>query len=314
MKTFLIKIIVFSILLISGAFILDAMIDKGLKKTGVGEFQTWNDIFFSKINSNVIISGSSRAWVHISPEILDSVLHVNSYNLGIDGYPFNMEYVRYKIFEKYNPKPKLIIQGADFNILSKRKDAYQKGQFLPYLHENLLQQELKEIGFTEFDFYIPAVTYHGEFIGIYRGLREFVGEKHFPADRYKGYCGQNREWDGSQLEKILSNDSIISNVETEIVQLFDSFLNHCEKNDIKVILVFTPQYIKATEFTKNKDEIIEIYHSFSKKYDIPFLDYSYDSLCYDTAYFYNAMHLNKKGAELFSLKLANDIKTQKLYE
>jgi hypothetical protein len=314
MKTFLIKIIVFSILLISGAIVLDFMINKGLREAGTGEFQTWNDIFSSKINSDVIISGSSRAWVHISPEILDSVLHVNSYNLGIDGYPFKMEYTRYKIFEKYNPNPKLIIQGTDFNILSKRKDAYNKSQFLPYLHERLLQQELKEIGFTEIDFYIPAVQYYSDFIKIYQGLTEFIGIKSFRPDRYKGYCGQNKEWDGSQLKKVLSNDSIISNVEPEIVQLFDSFLNHCKEEGIKVILVFTPQYIKATEFTKNKDEVIEIYHLFSKKYNIPFLDYSHDSLCYDTAYFYNAMHLNKKGAELFSLKLANDIKIQKLYE
>ncbi len=66
---------------------------------------------------------------------------------------------------------------------------------------------------------------------------------------------------------------------------------------------------------KKWDEGMQIYHSFSKKYDIPFLDYSDDtSLTYDTAYFYNAMHLNKKGAELFTLKLANDIKEQNLYK
>ena len=31
-------------------------------------------------------------------------------------------------------------------------------------------------------------------------------------------------------------------------------------------------------------------------------------ICYDTTYFYNAMHLNKIGAEIFSDTLANDIK------
>ena len=41
---------------------------------------------------------------------------------------------------------------------------------------------------------------------------------------------------------------------------------------------------------------------------IPILDYTHMSLCEDTSYFYNAMHLNKKGSDIFSDSLANDIK------
>ena len=50
-----------------------------------------------------------------------------------------------------------------------------------------------------------------------------------------------------------------------------------------------------------------MYDSIARKYDIPILDYNYDPISYDTAYFYNAMHSNKKGAELFSVKLTHDI-------
>jgi hypothetical protein len=287
------------------------MLEKGLKKTGAGaegEFQTWNDIFNSKIHSDIIISGSSRARVHINPQILDTTLHINSYNLGIEGYPFNMQNVRFKIFEKYNKKPLLVIQNVDLNTLYRRK-AYNRIQFLPYLHEYSLNKELKKMEFSVFELYIPAFQYRSEFATICRGLAEFLNIKHYEnRSRYKGYTGQDREWDGSKLQTILAGDSIVSPVDPEIVHLFDSFLNHCKKNDIQVILVFTPQYIKATEFTKNKKQVIDIYHSFSGKYNIPFLDYSYDSICYDTTYFYNAMHLNIKGAELFSLQLADDIK------
>ena len=50
-----------------------------------------------------------------------------------------------------------------------------------------------------------------------------------------------------------------------------------------------------------------MFDNIAKKYDIPILNYTYDSLSYDTLYFYNAMHLNKMGAEIFSTKLARDI-------
>ena len=42
-------------------------------------------------------------------------------------------------------------------------------------------------------------------------------------------------------------------------------------------------------------------------FDIPYLDYTYYELSYDTTYFYNTMHLNTIGADLFSKKLAQDL-------
>ncbi|KAA6301606.1 MAG: hypothetical protein EZS26_002212 [Candidatus Ordinivivax streblomastigis] len=314
MKAFLTKVLLYAILLTAGAFSLNYILEKGFKKSEEGEYQTWNAIRSSKMSSDVIISGSSRAWVQISPEILDSVLHIDSYNLGIEGYYFSMQYVRFKLFEKYNKKPRLIIQNVDFiSTFYRREDSFNKTQFFPYLHEDLIKDELKTI-FSKSELYIPAMQYHSEYLTILHGLSECFNWKHYLSENYKGYCGQERTWDGSLLEAILSKDSIVINKKLEIVELFDTYLNYCKGNDIQVILVFTPQYIKATEFTKNWDKEMQVYHDFSKKYDIPFLDYSHDPICYDTTYFYNAMHLNKKGAELFSLKLANDIKEQNLYK
>jgi lysophospholipase L1-like esterase len=50
-----------------------------------------------------------------------------------------------------------------------------------------------------------------------------------------------------------------------------------------------------------------MYDSIARKYNIPILDYHYDPISFDTAYFYNATHMNKRGAELFTAKLAHDI-------
>jgi len=308
MRLFLIKILLFTILLTVSAFVFDNILKKGYRKSNATDIQEWNAIFDSKINSDVIINGSSRAFVQISPQILDSLLNVNSYNFGMDGYPFNMQYVRYKIYEKYNKKPRLIIQIADLNTLQRRTTPYSESQFFPYLHEPLLANELKKMEeFSSLNFYIPAFCYHSDFGHIFIGLVEFFDIKHIRNDKYKGYLGQNRKWNATDLEKVLSGDSLVSEINPEIVQEFDSLLNHCQENNIQVVMVFPPEYIKATEFTKNKQEVIDIYRSFSKKYDFPFLDYSTDSLCYDTTYFYNAMHLNKTGAEIFSTKLAHDI-------
>ena len=50
------------------------------------------------------------------------------------------------------------------------------------------------------------------------------------------------------------------------------------------------------------------FQKYANKYNIPILDYTDMDICYDTAFFYNSMHLNKKGANIFTDSLANDIK------
>ncbi|GHV69008.1 hypothetical protein FACS1894199_17110 [Bacteroidia bacterium] len=301
----------------SGAFAVNFAVDKGLRQSRDDEFSTWNDIFDSTNNSDVIILGNSRAWEHISPEILDSVLHINSYNLGINGYPFSMQYTRFKLFEKYNKKPSLVIQSVDFLKTLHQATMYNKGQFTPYTYDNLLRDELKKIGFTNAEFHIPAWKYLFAYPTIIRGLKEYQYLNWLPGGsdptRYKGYAGLDGNWDPTEMNKVL-RDSIVVSVNPEVVALFDAFLNYCKGNSIQVILVFTPQYIKMSEFTQNWDGEMRVYHDFAEKYDIPFLDYTHDPICYDTTYFFNATHLNKKGAELFSLQLANDIKEQNLYK
>jgi len=308
MKKFFIRSVCFLAIICVIFYVLNFCIEQGLRNRGT---DAWSKIVNSKMDANVLIMGNSRAWVHISPAILDSVLQVNSYNMGIDGYPFSMQYVQYKIYEKYdNPKPDLIIQSADLTTLHRHKDAFCKNVFLPYTQEPLLKSELKKMeGFSFADFYIPAYKYHSELMTIYEGLTEFSGIKHFPdaRTRIKGYAGQEKKWDGSKLAKQLAGDSLVATIDPEIVEWFDTHLKDCKQNNIEVVMVFSPEYYKATEFHKNCEEVKDIYRSFSAKYGFPFLDYSADPLCYDTAYFYNAMHLNKTGAEIFSTKLAHDI-------
>jgi hypothetical protein len=97
-------------------------------------------------------------------------------------------------------------------------------------------------------------------------------------------------------------------MDSATIQLFDEFLNHCKINKIQVVLVNSPVYYQATQKLVNKEKLNNLILGFSKKYDIPYLDYTNDSICYDTAYFKVAVHLNRKGAEIFSTKLANDLK------
>src|SRR5690554_156459 len=69
---------------------IDIYLSKGLKNTSLAaaEYEVWNDLFYNNISPEVAIYGSSRAWVHIDPMIIEDSLGLSAYNFGINGHNF----------------------------------------------------------------------------------------------------------------------------------------------------------------------------------------------------------------------------------
>jgi hypothetical protein len=310
MSKFLKHLFIFCSILFVIFSTLGFAIDSGLKKSGIDNFPEWNDMRNGVINADLIVAGSSRAWVHISPFILDTALQLRTYNLGLDGYHFEAQHMRYKFYEKYNGKPQFIIHSLDVDMLTEEKELYMREQFAPYLTDSIIREGIKNYqGFSRIDYLNPFTKYQYSFRHIGIGLMEFFRIKHFDKAKYKGYQATARRWDHSfeRLRK-RSPQGLTIQLDKKQLALFDSYLAACKKKRISVVLVYTPEYIEAQHFIKNRRDIILIYEKFAKKYNFPFLDYSDNALSYKKDYFYNSQHMNKRGSELFSINLANDLK------
>lgn len=296
---------------------LDRIVIAGLKKTQVGSFQTWSDIFASKINADVLIIGSSRASRHISTAIIDSTLQVNSYNLGGDSYYFYMQHLRYDVYRSYNTKPRLIVQCADLMTFAKSPTTFFT-QYTPYISDSTLNSRLASAGFDVQRLQTPIYRFYSQISTIKLGMfNAFNFNYNPPAEQsYKGYLPIDKQWDGNAFLELLKKDSIntLGFDRQEVFQEFDDYLRQCSLDSIKIVLVFTPLYRSAFDHSRGKDQIMKNIYDMSEKYKIPFLDYSGDTLCYNEKYFYNAIHLNTLGAEIFSHKLANDINELKLLD
>jgi hypothetical protein len=105
MKKFVLKIFIFLLPILLLPYPIDIIFSKYLSESkyyAKGEVKVWKDIYDGKINSDCVIYGSSRAWRHISPQIIKDSLLVSSYNLGVDGLNFPIQYLRHKELLKYN--------------------------------------------------------------------------------------------------------------------------------------------------------------------------------------------------------------------
>jgi len=117
------------------------------------------------------------------------------------------------------------------------------------------------------------------------------------------------------MKDTLTNDTLIHppKLVTEGFEILNEMITDCQSKNIQLVLIFTPQYKGLTELQVQTNSLISGFEELGKKENVHFLNYAFDPICNDTTYFYNAMHLNKLGAEIYSKNLSNDLKKLNLY-
>ncbi len=311
MKKLLLNTAIFFVPLILFMFLADLLFSHYLRNSRDGEYSVWNDIYDGKVNADVVIYGSSRAMVHFNPAVIRDSLHVNAYNLGINGHNFWLQYFRHKQLMKNNKAPRFVIHSVDVFTLVKRKDLFEMEQFLPYM---LYNAEMKSWissyqGFKSYDYYIPLVRYYGQAKTMKRIFKyALTGRNSVDSARTLGYKHVNLTWNDDLDRARQKYADYRVTIDTATVRLFDKYLQEMAASHIPVVLVYTPEYIEGQTFVKNREEIIQVFRLFAEKYNLAFLDYSNDPISHDKAYFYNASHLNGRGAEAFTSKIIGDLK------
>ena len=313
MRKFIIKILYYIVIIYSISASLEYIVDTGLKKSNDNDFGDWNRIFQGELNNEIIILGNSRAFVQYNPIILENQLGLSCYNLGMDGTPINLQLARLNTLLQYNTSPQALILNIDILSMNKGSGIYSYGQYLPYISNKFINEAISEykqnIKLTK---QIPMLKYNGLFGLIKHGVYNYFK----PDNTYgyeKGYLARNIQWqEGSEnLKKIVDEDGNIVYCETSLeygkVKL-KNIIDICNNKGIKLILVHTPYYYKLYNHLPQQNKLIEYLNTVAISNNIPFMDYSKDSLMLSTDYFYNMTHLNSKGADIFSTKLAIEFK------
>lgn len=282
---------------------LDFFITNKLQHNSGKKYGDWNNIIHTQLNTGVVIMGSSRGWIQYDPFIIDSILHTNSYNIGIDGSHLNRQIMKYNVFAHYQKmKPKTIIVNIDYvSALSTWSIGYQREQFFPYIFMPFMREQICYVEpFSWKELYLPVYRYT-TYKGLFAMLQEAFTDK---ITLYKGYKGRDGSWDGVAYNQI---DTVHFELNERTLRMFEEFLEERYKENIQVIFCYAPIYTGLTAKVDNLQEVYDTYQSLADRYGIPILDYNYAEICTDTTYFCNATHLNTQGAELFSTQLAHDL-------
>lgn len=311
MGKILLKLFFFLLPVIVLLYGFEYVVTKGLTKTGYSLYGEWNELNDGGIDADLVVMGSSRAVVHVSPFIIDSLLAVNSYNLGLNGFNFLMHKNRLDFYLEKNNPPKYIVHCLDVHALEKKEELFQDIQFLPYLNNPIIKRLTREYeGLTLSDYNVPFFRYRKHHDLIRVGLEEFFDKKHYSSNKKRGHYTYDQDWVDEPYDALKKKYPIEIKVDTAVHQLFTNYLLAAKEQGIKIFLVYPPYFHDAQKITVNRLGILNQYQDLADKYEIPFWNYSNDSLSLDKEYFMDYNHLNKKGMEIFSTRLGKRIKEE----
>jgi hypothetical protein len=223
-----------------------------------------------------------------------------------------MQKAKYDVFLEHNNRPDIIVQIVGDGTFTKKEGMFQLDQFLPYLDDSIINNTTKKYeGLNFVDYNIPFLKYSGKFKTVIKGVSSFCNYEFLSSNKYKGFASNDFKWDSrfDEFKKNNPNGKLIK-ISNTIKKIFESYIISEKQKGVEIIIVFTPTYAELEKYMLNRKEIINIYNSISQKYNVTFLDYSKSDFTRNKELFYNANHLNKKGSELFSRKLALDIKAR----
>ncbi|WP_422355042.1 SGNH/GDSL hydrolase family protein [Roseivirga pacifica] len=270
------------------------------------------EVFRGSINADLIILGNSRARRHIDPKIVDSVLSVDSYNLGQDATGFRIQKMIYDLYRQHNQKPKYIVHIVGSGTLEEEDGLYERIKFAPYLNDSLVRAITIEIkGFDKLDYYLPYFKYSGFPNEIKAGLASFFGMNGASNEEvYKGFPKTHFDWNNVIFERFKNEfpNGTTLTISDELIEAMDAYIQSCKDEGIEIVLVYPPIYNEAKPYFQNNPQILDILKGLAQKNEIPFLDYSEDSLSYSKENFADHVHMSSKGAEIFTKRLSQDLK------
>ena len=298
------KIILYLLIVIAAGYAVREIIYCGLRENKEGIFDKYNTIFLKKNNYETVIIGSSRAESHFSCRMIDSVLHTDSYNIGIQGasLPFALD-----VFNAYlanSTFPENVIFNIDHHINTCDNDTvFMFPRYFPYLKNKTLYKALekRDKRFSAFR-YAPfyGLAYMGDnyFYSAMRGFFNKPGK--YDLKYYKGYTSiMDVKW---KYKPYYACDEDI------MYNRIDSIAALCKMHHANLFLVISPIYYKASDLILNRSALIEKLKAKAASDNIMLMDYSNDQISKDSTLFADPYHLKEKGAELFTEELTEDLK------
>lgn len=277
-----------------------------------GSIKNWREFYNAKeINYDVLIVGSSIAYSSFKSNLISAKLNTSSFNLSSPS--INVKQLYYNVNEaiKYNKPQLLVVEAHSLDI-----ENSDEGKMLKFNFQNIDGQKnsinkIKSIvnvfkSKNWIDAMFPTVRNHHEWANFDLVDRN-LSYTH-TNDENLGYKPLKTDDSKNRIAKTIEKTPETYTISDENSNYFQKIVNLCKKENIKLLLVRSPQ-IQYQSDRKYCKQIFEKTKQLSYDLGFDYIDYNYkyEEIGFEQTDFYDALHLNDKGANKLTLKFITDV-------
>lgn len=294
MKLFICKVAAF-ILMMFVADLAFGYVGRYLQTNAKGGATGRNEFICRKMDSDVLLFGSSRCTHHYVPAIIRDSLGLSCYNAGTDGNGIILFYAKWKILSsRYTPKMIIydiqesydLLQGDNTKYLGDMRTYYEMPgvDSVMWSVDNMEKYKMYSWMYRYNSIWLQMISDNVRplssdemgFIGIDGTMAYDPGEHHYP-------------------DEVVYDPLKLYYLEQLVLE--------CREKNVTLVFCLSPMY-KA-----GKSDLFSPLETLCRKYHVPLFNYYSDVRFSEKCdYFYDSVHMNRKGAMKFSSEIASQIK------
>ncbi len=309
---------VIALFFVVGALVLDQGLAKGLSPLyrhtlieGQGEGNKVNWAVAAKADAYVF--GDSRALQHYDPHILQGGTGISFFNAGVAGMGFTYLWMLAEVLEQ-NHHARLYVVDINYHSFDHHPNRYTLAlkSFAPFSDQlpgyaRVAAEEQKKTGWQPGQYKLAlcaSYKFNGHLVPV---LRQYVLREHPSGNQ------------GYEPTDIFLNDNpqagqrgkYYSKLDPVTLQHLVDFVKRSHRKGIDVVFCIGPYYLGGTDFKLWAVEwdYLRITRQLAKVLKVPLIDFNvfqYPEFK-DPRYYTNGDHLNRRGAEIFSEKVATHL-------
>lgn len=261
--------------------------------------------------ADLFVFGSSHAFRHYVPSVLEKELNLSVHNAGVLGQKLLFSSLLFELVLQ-RTRPEVVILNIDSDWLFHSSESYDRlTELNPYYwdYPEMLKPWLSLYSETEpLKLHLKSYQYNSTLVHA-------VKYYFLPQPDVKGYVPLHGHLPPPKNESdyIIGEDEIIEKeevIDEKLIAALDRFITLAKKNNVKLFFVRSPGFMLEPSYANS--ESYQLIKEIAEEEGIPLLDF-YDDKRFVGNYtlFKDPMHLNDKGARLFSELVADSLK-QKL--
>ncbi|MEI8052830.1 MAG: hypothetical protein WCH52_03700 [Bacteroidota bacterium] len=264
-------------------------------------------LYQGKINSDIIILGSSRGARDVIARQLSDSLKISAQNFSFPGSGVEFhDYLLSEILKNSKHKPKLLILNVDdpeeLNTNSSRLN-FRLDRFYPFVKYPQALDELIKRG--EKNYWLSNL-----FIVHQMSIDNFdLRKRHYKAlDTVLQDGSMPISFTDPRFTGIFKDTLEYYEVKRETETGLNSFLNiinQCKKNNIELVIISPPNYYKT--IYGFRERIVSLVNNNAHLY---FHDNNLHNYSKEAKYYFDDVHLNKSGAILFTSELVDYLRKE----